>query len=76
MARITTTSQKKNTMIPGIAYPATVLLATDPSYPALVALFRICEIKSGIKGEIMDISRATLPGCFRGGLRLAPRRSG
>jgi hypothetical protein len=35
MARITTTNQKKNTMIPGMAYPATVLaLATAPSYPA------------------------------------------
>jgi hypothetical protein len=35
MARITTTNQKKNTTIPGRAYPATVLaLATAPSYPA------------------------------------------
>ena len=35
MTRITTTNQKKNTTIPGIAYPATVLaLATDSSYPA------------------------------------------
>jgi len=35
MTRITTTNQKKNTTIPGIAYPATVLaLATDFSYPA------------------------------------------
>jgi hypothetical protein len=35
MTRITTTNQKKNTTIPGMAYPATVLaLATAPSYPA------------------------------------------
>jgi hypothetical protein len=34
MARITTTTQKKNTMMPGMAYPATVLaLATAASYP-------------------------------------------
>ena len=32
---MTTTNQKKNTTIPGMAYPATVLaLATAPSYPA------------------------------------------
>jgi hypothetical protein len=35
MTRITTTNQKKNTTIPGIAYPATDLaLATVFSYPA------------------------------------------
>jgi hypothetical protein len=35
MARMATTNQKKNTMIPGTAYPATVLaLATASSYPA------------------------------------------
>jgi hypothetical protein len=34
MAKITTTNQKKNTTMPGMAYPATVLaLATGPSYP-------------------------------------------
>jgi len=34
MARMTTTNQKKNTTIPGMAYPATVLaLATACSYP-------------------------------------------
>jgi hypothetical protein len=34
MARITTTTQKKNTMMPGMAYPATVFaLATTASYP-------------------------------------------
>ena len=33
MARMTMTTQKKNTMIPGIAYPATVLRATAVSYP-------------------------------------------
>jgi hypothetical protein len=35
MTRITTTNQKKNTTIAGIAYPPTVLaLATAHSYPA------------------------------------------
>lgn len=34
MAKMTTTTQKKNTMIPGMAYPATALvLATAVSYP-------------------------------------------
>src|SRR5690349_8936905 len=42
MARTTTTSQKKNTTIPGMAYPATVLalVATAASYPAPSYLFR------------------------------------
>ena len=40
MAKITTTNQMKNMMMPGIAYPATVLaLATGPSYPAPPDLF-------------------------------------
>jgi hypothetical protein len=40
MARMTTTNQKKNTMMPGIAYPATVLaLATSASYPRPCDLF-------------------------------------
>jgi hypothetical protein len=35
MTRMTTTSQKKNTTIPGMTYPATLLgLATASSYPA------------------------------------------
>lgn len=35
MTRMMTTNQKKNTTIPGIAYPATLLdLATASSYPA------------------------------------------
>jgi hypothetical protein len=33
MARMTMTTQKKNTTIPGIAYPATVLRATAVCYP-------------------------------------------
>jgi hypothetical protein len=41
MARIVTTTQKKNTMMPGMAYPATVLaLATATSYPPAPDLFR------------------------------------
>src|SRR5436305_5987480 len=43
MARIMTTIQKKNTMMPGMAYPATVLaLATATSYPPTPGLFRGC----------------------------------
>jgi hypothetical protein len=43
MARIMTTIQKKNTMMPGMAYPATVLaLATAASYPSTHNLFRGC----------------------------------
>jgi hypothetical protein len=41
MTTMTTTTQMKNTTIPGRAYPATVLaLATAASYPALRYLFR------------------------------------
>jgi len=40
MARITTTNQKKNTTMPGIAYPATLLaLATGANYPPPPDLF-------------------------------------
>jgi hypothetical protein len=40
MARMTTTNQMKNQMMPGMAYPATLLaLATGPSYPAPPDLF-------------------------------------
>ena len=40
MARMMTTNQKKNTMMPGMAYPATVLvLATAASYPQQPDLF-------------------------------------
>jgi hypothetical protein len=37
MARTTMTTQKKNTMIPGMAIPATLLVATAVSYPAAAA---------------------------------------
>jgi hypothetical protein len=41
MTSIATTSQKKNTTMPGIEYPATDLtLATDPGYPRLYDLFQ------------------------------------
>jgi hypothetical protein len=41
MAKMMTTNQKKNTMMPGIAYPPTVLaLATTASYPPPPDLFR------------------------------------
>src|SRR5215831_19824227 len=43
MARITTTTQKKNATMPGMAYPATVLaLATATSYPPPPDLFGGC----------------------------------
>ena len=41
MARITTTTQKKNTMMPGTAYPATVLaLATAAQLPTISRLIQ------------------------------------
>jgi hypothetical protein len=41
MARMMTTNQMKNTMMPGMAYPATLLvLATSASYPRRPGLFR------------------------------------
>jgi len=40
MTKITITSQKKNTTMPGMAYPATDLaLATGVSYPVKAYLF-------------------------------------
>ena len=40
MATMTTTTQKKNTMMPGMAYPAIALvLATAVSYPLAQVLF-------------------------------------
>jgi hypothetical protein len=51
MARITTTNQKKNTMIPGMAYPATVLaLAMGPRYPAPPDVFAIRRAGAGRAG--------------------------
>src|SRR5215472_3846493 len=42
MARITTTTQKKNTMMPGMAYPATVLaLAMAAQLPAAARPIRL-----------------------------------
>jgi hypothetical protein len=42
MARIATTTQKKNTTMPGMAYPAIALvLATAASYPAPPNLFGV-----------------------------------
>jgi len=40
MATMTTTTQKKNTMMPGMAYPAIALvLATAVSYPSAQVSF-------------------------------------
>ena len=42
MTRMMTTNQKKKTMMPGIAYPPTVLaLATVASYPPPPDLFHV-----------------------------------
>jgi hypothetical protein len=47
MATMTTTTQKKNTTMPGMAYPATALvLATAVSYPPAQALFD-AEVSGG-----------------------------
>jgi hypothetical protein len=54
MARMTMTTQKKNTMIPGMAYPATVLaLATAVSYPPPTALFERAEQSSADDGGML-----------------------
>ncbi len=50
MAKITTTNQKKNTTMPGMAYPATDLaLATGLSYPGAADLF---GSKRGVLTEV------------------------
>jgi hypothetical protein len=49
MTRITTTSQKKNTTIPGMTYPATLLdLATASSYPAPPGLSATGMVRRGV----------------------------
>jgi hypothetical protein len=46
---MTTTSQKKNTTIPGMTYPATLLgLATASSYPAWPGLSATGVARSGV----------------------------
>src|SRR5690242_18431775 len=72
MTRITTTNQKKNTTIPGIAYPATVLaLATDSSYPAQPELSAISygaspEGSAAASAGTPRISRAPADRAIRG----------
>src|SRR5262249_13561137 len=66
MARMTTTTQKKNTTMPGMAYPATVLaLATAASYPPPPNLF------GGWLGKASH-SRSRTPAGGFGGLSPAP----
>ena len=49
MARMMTTNQKNNTTMPGMTYPATVLvLATAASYPPPPDLFGGCLGKAGL----------------------------
>jgi hypothetical protein len=48
MAKMTMTTQKKNTTMPGMAYPATVLaLATAVSYPLAQPLFGAGRCRAG-----------------------------
>jgi hypothetical protein len=64
MARITTTNQKKNTMIPGIAYPATVLAAMGTSYPAPRDLFRKGLLAGGRNGSHNGRTGQRLPAAY------------
>ena len=59
MARMTTTNQKKNTMMPGMAYPATVLaLATTASYPQARNSFEAETLRqSGDFPESLSLAR-------------------
>jgi hypothetical protein len=53
MTRMTTTSQKKNTTIPGMTYPATLLdLATGSSYPAPPGLSATGVARSGVASGV------------------------
>ena len=57
MARMTTTNQKKNTTMAGMAYPATVLdLATAASYPLPSRLFG--DRRLPVPGNAMPIDAA------------------
>jgi hypothetical protein len=70
MTRITTTSQKKNTTIPGMTYPATLLdLATASSYPAppgLSATGRGAERRGRVVSQPYPLIHPAVPGCSRG----------
>src|SRR5215471_17788275 len=53
MARIMTATQKKNTMMPGMAYPATALvLATATSYPPPPDLFGGCLAGTTMRARV------------------------
>jgi hypothetical protein len=55
MATMTTTNQKKNTTMPGMAYPATVLdLATAASYPPSPDLFANVVFWRGDRGHLLE----------------------
>jgi hypothetical protein len=55
MATMTTTNQKKNTTMPGMAYPATVLdLATAASYPPPPDLFANVAFWWGDRGHLLE----------------------
>ena len=73
MARITTTTQKKNTMMPGMAYPATVLaLATATSYPPAPDLFGGCLPETTTVGVKARRGSWGVPLPMPGGLRRQP----
>src|SRR6266851_4074588 len=70
MARITTTTQKKNTMMPGMAYPAMVLaLATAASYPPPRGV-------SGLFGGFLPGTKTRQAGDRRNGDELADEAPG
>lgn len=57
MTRIATTIQKKNTMTPGMAYPATVrALAMVNRYPVAAELMR--EARSGLVRSGFEVGEA------------------
>jgi hypothetical protein len=55
------TTQKKNTMMPGMAYPATVLaLATAVSYPSAQELFGAGWCRAGHSQLLVPVSASVL----------------
>jgi len=61
MATMTTTTQKKNTMMPGMAYPAIALvLATAVSYPPTPVSF-----DADVQGTFFILIRPVWPECHK-----------
>src|SRR5215831_17037826 len=67
MARMTTTTQKKNTTIPGMAYPDMVLaLATVTRYPSAQALFGDGRCWAGNSQLLEPVSASRPDGSWHG----------